>query len=281
MHKQQTIKHSAVVGAAVALLLISAAFNNQAWAIAGGESDAGRHPNVGVLIAFHPDLGVFTFCSGTLIYPQVFLTAGHAPAMAESLGFTILGVSFDQEPNLEDPATWVPVSRVEANLWATGANRTGGGAGIGSADIAAYILQDPVQGITPEPLPPLALLDQLKKTGQLQAGPDRTKFTVVGYGMLLNWAPPQPYWENPPRRNLAQSGYLGFNETWLSLNQNLAAGYGGTGEGRFRRPRVLDRSRHRRGDPGRPHVLGRIAGRERLVLPHRHCGGPGIPPRRD
>ena len=231
MRIKQTIKHSAVVGGAVALLLISAAFNNQAWAIAGGESDAGRHPNVGVLIAFHPDLGVFTFCSGTLIHPQVFLTAGHASAIAESMGFTILGVSFDQEPNLAKPATWVPVARIVANLWATGANRTGGGASPGSADIAAFILQDPVQGITPEPLPPVGLLDELKKTGQLQSGPGGTKFTVVGYGMLLDWAPPQTYWENPPRRNLAQSGYLGFNDTWLNLNQNLAAGYGGTERG--------------------------------------------------
>jgi hypothetical protein len=45
--------------------------------------------------------------------------------------------------------------------------------------------------------------------------------------MFLDWPPPELFWQDPPVRNTVQSGYLGLNDAWLHMNQNLAAGYGG------------------------------------------------------
>ncbi len=54
---------------------------------------------------------------------------------------------------------------------------------------------------------------------------------MVGYGGGLSWSPPRyisPISEDGKvARNVAQSGYLGLNDGWLFLIQNLAAGYGG------------------------------------------------------
>jgi hypothetical protein len=56
--------------------------------------------------------------------------------------------------------------------------------------------------------------------------------TVVGYGRGLNFPPPVQIPAISPdgyaHRRVAQTGYLGLNDAWLSTSQNLAAGYGGT-----------------------------------------------------
>ena len=208
---------------AVALLLISATFSGPAWAISGGEPDEGRHPNVGAVIFYDPAVGRITFASGTLIHPRVLLTAGHVVAMIESGQVTLLGVSFDQEVGREDPRNWLEVSEIVGEF-------TGADASPRTTDIGALILRDPVKKLKPETLPTEGFLDNLNNTGQLQAGPEGTKFTVVGYGMRVDWPPPEPSWwppDEPAIRNTARSGYLGLNDGWLFLNQNLAAGYGG------------------------------------------------------
>ena len=49
-----------------------------ALAITNGTADGNGHPNVGALVAdsAYSD-GTWTYCSGTLISPTVFLTAAH------------------------------------------------------------------------------------------------------------------------------------------------------------------------------------------------------------
>ncbi len=72
---------------AVVLLLITAV---GAYAITNGEPDGGRHPYVG-LVVFHDADGVPLWrCSGALLSPTVFLTAGHCtepPAAAAVVWF--------------------------------------------------------------------------------------------------------------------------------------------------------------------------------------------------
>jgi hypothetical protein len=241
MKDKQTIKRGAVWSApvglagfasrilpgAVALLLIPFVLGGRAWAITGGEPDNGRHPNVCAAIARHPVYGLLPF-SGTLIHPRVILTAGHAAAMVASGEATLYGVSVDQNANLADPSTWLPVSAVAVAFTGVSCNPHG-------MEIGAIILGAPVAGITPATLPPPGLLDRLRDTAQLQPGPNATKFTVVGYGFGLDWPPPQRIYpaseEGIVTRNAAQSAYMSLNDGWLHLSQSLARGYGGTALG--------------------------------------------------
>ena len=63
----------ALLGVLATLLLTAA----PASAITYGQPDDGEHPYVGFMIFFDPvDPGWFS-CSGTLLNPTVFLTAGH------------------------------------------------------------------------------------------------------------------------------------------------------------------------------------------------------------
>jgi len=70
----------------VATLLMTAA---PASAITYGEPDAGEHPYVGFMIFFDPTEPGWFSCSGTLLSPTVFLTAGHC---------TNLGASWSASP---------------------------------------------------------------------------------------------------------------------------------------------------------------------------------------
>lgn len=75
-----------------------------------------RYPNVGsaFVVAGPNDFGIPTgiiaFASGTLIHPQVFLTAGHftGPGAFPLPPFLSVYVSFD--PNVFDPSHWIPVT---------------------------------------------------------------------------------------------------------------------------------------------------------------------------
>jgi hypothetical protein len=83
--------------AALALAVITA---NPAAAIIGGQPDGNRHPNVGAL-----DLRPIGFpipCSGTLISPTVYITAGHCTNFLQSNGITQARVTFD--PVVSDTA---------------------------------------------------------------------------------------------------------------------------------------------------------------------------------
>jgi len=240
MKNQQTMKRGALCAApvglagsagrmlagAVALLLVSGAFGGRAWAIIGGEPDGNHHPNVGAVIFYDSAVGGVTCASGTLIHPRVLLTAGHVIDMIESGRVVLLGVSFEQEISPEDSRTWLEVSEIVGTF-------TGATASPRDIDIGAIILRRPVRKLTPEPLPAEGFLESLKNAGQLLAGAEGTRFTVVGYGMRVDWPPPEPSWwaDECPQRNAAESGYLGLNVGWLFLNQNLAAGYGGTTTG--------------------------------------------------
>ena len=64
---------TALMGALAAMLLVAA----PASAITYGQPDAGEHPYVGFMIFFDPSEPGWFSCSGTLLGPTVFLTAGH------------------------------------------------------------------------------------------------------------------------------------------------------------------------------------------------------------
>jgi len=100
------------VAAGFAVLLGSAAASAQATVDAEN-----RYPNVGVIMVWRVDdsgkpVELRAFASGTLIRPNVMLTAGHFTAPAKALGelpLTIRMFASFSPTDARDPRTWIPV----------------------------------------------------------------------------------------------------------------------------------------------------------------------------
>jgi hypothetical protein len=190
------------------------------------ESNAFR--NVGAFVVKAPNGRIFPICSGTLIAPDVFLTASHCTAFFEGdlapAGYTAF-VSFDNPipfGPLTSPATrLVPVTQVVTN---PGFNQSQGDPG----DIAVLLVPErDTQGIVPATLPPAGLLDALAT----RHGLGRAVFTPVGYGLqnrVTGGGPPFFQDRNPVPRMYAFSGFDALTPAFLRLSQNPATGDGGT-----------------------------------------------------
>jgi Trypsin len=185
--------------------------------------------NAGAFIVRSPTTDqIFPICSGTLISPTGFLTAGHCAAFFEGalapLGFTAF-VSFDGSIPfgvLTSASTaLIPVTQVFTN---PALNRSQGD----PRDLAVLIVDaSDTAGITPASLPPAGLLDQLAA----QNGLHDAVFTPVGYGVqnrVVGGGTPFFQDLNPVPRMYAFSSFRALNPAWLRLSQNVATGDGGT-----------------------------------------------------
>jgi secreted trypsin-like serine protease len=74
-----------------------------AQGVIGGNLDAGQHPASGALLVPGPN-GLAPECSGVLIAPRVFLTAGHCTnhALAAGGAYVVFGDALD-------PGSWTPI----------------------------------------------------------------------------------------------------------------------------------------------------------------------------
>lgn len=177
MRLLRTATPLAAAAIAVAVLLVA----GPAGAVIGGTSDTGnRYANVGVL-QLKVDNDWFDFCSGTLVRPNVVLTAAHCTDFLVDVGPDGFGpddlrISFDPEGD----APYSTVDHVVVHPdWFTAAPGRGNSKRLFLAppaeDIALVFLDAPVPGVTPAPIAGadyLAKLDVTKET-----------FTVVGYGV--------------------------------------------------------------------------------------------------
>jgi hypothetical protein len=188
-----------------------------AAAVTWGQPDT-AHPNVGAMVVDWPDYGPWQLCSGTLIHPRVFLTAGHCTADLEAYGITKVWVNFD--PYALNKKTMLDVVQVVTHpdyYWGPQSN---------PYDVGALILARPVKRIIPATLPEVGFLDRLLAEGKLRQGADEADFVVVGYGGTLHWPPPDVTYDD--YRQFAMSEYQALLDAWLRMSQNQATGDGGT-----------------------------------------------------
>jgi hypothetical protein len=190
---------------ALAISLAAIATAAPASAIVFGEPDGNRHPNVGGLVAdtAYSD-GTWTYCSGTLIAPRIFLTAAHCaegdrvrvtfdPAYQD--GDVVYSGTFHGDP-LFNQRTSDP------------------------HDIAVVVLDRAVRGITPARLPKASSLSGLSGSQQ---------FISVGYGNyeVTNEPGGHQYLYNDVR-GVATGTLNSINKSWLRISMNPATGNGGT-----------------------------------------------------
>jgi Trypsin len=212
----------------MALALLLAA--GMASAITFGQLDGNRHPNVGAPV-LAGEQGEFLCGSGTLIAPDVFVTAAHCMFGFEQFGEEFRGVTFD---NPYDPGTSVVYPgtlHIHPDYAFPGPNSD-------PKDLAVVVLDDPVAGIQPASLPSAGLLDQLAKAGTLKG----QRFTVVGYGATERTHEPgsgTPVFPYDGARRYAVSSFKALTPAQLRLSHNPSTGDSGACNGDSGGPNFL------------------------------------------
>jgi len=151
---------------------------NPAFAVKYGELDGDGHPHVGLMVALDADLNPLWRCSGTLISPVVYLTAGHcteAPAVYGTIWF-------DADVESGIPGNGYPFAGEVFGTAFTHPLYDPGAFFL--FDVGVVVLDEPIfiaeYGVLPE-------LDQLDGMATKRGRQDTT-FTAVGYG--LQWINP-------------------------------------------------------------------------------------------
>lgn len=164
-----------IAGAAACLVLVVASPGGAV--IRGTDDTTNRFPNVGVL-QLESEGEWFSFCSGTLVAPDVVLTAAHCTDFFEPDAPADLRVSFDPTP--DSSSTYYSVDHLVVHPdWFTAGPCLGNSKRLCLAppaeDIALVWLNEAVTGITPAPVADRGYLDALDLKDEA--------FTVVGYGV--------------------------------------------------------------------------------------------------
>jgi secreted trypsin-like serine protease len=169
-----------------------------ASAVTDGELDGERHPYVGLMVAQDADDNPLWRCSGTLISPTIFLTAGHCA---------------------EDPAEHVEIwfdSDVESGIPDNGYPGQGDVGGtpythpdydpdaLHLYDLGVVVLEEPVLRDEYGALPRVDELDSLAAQGDKQ---DAT-FTAVGYGLQASFPDAVSWKENNQRVRILARPHL-------------------------------------------------------------------------
>jgi hypothetical protein len=206
------VKKTLLLLAAFAAMLVVTA---PAGAVTDGRLDGNGHPYVGLMVAQDGDGNPLWRCSGTLISPQLFLTAGHCT-----------------EPPAEHVEIWFDAD-VEAGIPENGYPFEGDVSGTPYThpdydpnaffvrDLGIVVLDEPVVMSTYGELPTLDQLDSLKPG-------KRSMFTSVGYGLQKSF-PDAASWKDQADRvrmvsnpHLLQinTGFTGDFSILLSNNAN-------------------------------------------------------------
>jgi hypothetical protein len=204
-----------VVVSLVAIFILAVA---PVAAVTDGELDGDGHPYVGLMVAHDAAGNPLWRCSGTLLSPTVFLTAGHcteAPAAHAEIWFDA------------DVQSGIPANGYPFNGDVGGATFTHPQYNPNAFflfDLGVVVLDTPMVMDEYGALPPLNVLDSLARRRGLQ---DVT-FTSVGYGLQQSF-PTAAAWKNSALRirmvahpHLLQINTPGFTGDFSILLSNNA-----------------------------------------------------------
>lgn len=204
----------------VSLLIILVFSVNPVFAVTDGELDGNGHPYVGLMVAQDGKGAPLWRCSGTLLSPTLFLTAGHcteAPAAHVEIWFAAdveSGIPANGYPNKGDvggtPYTHPNYDPNAFYLY----------------DLGVVVLDKPMKAGKYGVLPKQDVLDRLAARRGLQ---DVT-FTAVGYGLQESFPDQASFLENNVRVRMVAYPHLlqinsGFTGDFsLLLSNNHATG---------------------------------------------------------
>jgi V8-like Glu-specific endopeptidase len=203
-----------VLFALVALLAMTFA---PAFAVTDGELDGDGHPYVGLMVAQDASGNPLWRCSGTLLSPTLFLTAGHctdAPAAHVEIWFAA-------DVDAGQPGNGYPFTGEVGGTPYTHPNYNPNA--FFRYDLGVVVLDKPMSMSGYGALPKLDQLDKLKTKRGLQD----TTFTAVGYGLQMSF-PDAASWKEhnvkvrmvayPKLIQINVPGYVGDFSILLSNN---------------------------------------------------------------
>ena len=207
-----------MVFALFSVIVILAVAVSPAGAVTDGTLDGNGHPYVGLMVAQTAAGAPLWRCSGTLISPTLFLTAGHcteAPAAHAEIWFAadvehgIPGNGYPFNGDVGGTPHTHPQYNPDAFFL---------------FDLGVVVLDEPVNMSTYGALPSLNQLDALKT----QRGQKDVTFTAVGYGLQMSF-PDAAAWKEHnqrvrmvahPKLNQINGGIVGDYSLLLSNNTN-------------------------------------------------------------
>ncbi|MCB2097134.1 MAG: trypsin-like serine protease [Parvularculaceae bacterium] len=162
-----------MIGALAALTGLALSTQPASAITAGGDPDAGEHPYVGLMVAFDADGGGWR-CSGALISPTMFVTAGHC-----TFGAATVNVWFEEDVGAGRPGNGYPFGGGTSVSGTAYTHPEYDDAAFFLHDLGVVILDEEVFMPTYASLPTLGLLDEFAN----MRGPDYPTMEAVGYGL--------------------------------------------------------------------------------------------------
>jgi hypothetical protein len=213
------IKHrvAAAIAGIVALLAVALGAS-PASAITDGALDGENHPYVGLMVAQDGLRNPLWRCSGTLLSPTVFLTAGHCTS-----GAAHVEVWFAADVDAGRPANGYPFTGDVGGTPYTHPEYPN--AAFVVRDVGVVVLDEPMEMKEYGQLPGLDQLDKLRT----RRGTQNTTFTSVGYGLQQSFPDPASFLENNTRVRMVANprllqintpGFTGDFSMLLSNNAN-------------------------------------------------------------
>jgi len=212
-------KYKVIVGVISLLLLMQFTLVLPVSGITNPTPDMeNKYPYVGLFAIDRLDgQGLQLGCSGTLIAPDVFLTAAHCSGWKRLYPDSKIYVSLDQRINEGGVGNeWILAEEFILHpLW---------GHDLGNFyDLAVILLTEPVYLSKMPTLTPAGLLDDLSAHGDLKG----VDFTMIGYGDQADWeqGPVRFWWDG--WRNYAPAPLMALTPPAIFLNINEHATDGG------------------------------------------------------